>query len=80
MSRGDLHFHIDRLGAHVERAPENIGKAQDIVDLVGIVRATGGDDDVLAHFHRIFGRDFRVRIGHGENDRIGRHRAHHLGR
>ena len=72
---GDLHLHIDRLGAHVERAAENIGKAEDVIDLVGIVRAAGGDDDVLAHFHRIFRRDLGIGIGHGENDRIGRHRA-----
>ena len=76
----DLHLHVDRLGAHVERAAEDIGKAQDVVDLVGIVGAAGRDDDVLARPLRVFGRDFRVGVRHGENDRIGRHRLHHLGR
>ena len=45
---GDLHLHVDRLGAHVERAAEDVGKAEDVVDLVGIIRAAGGDDHVVA--------------------------------
>ena len=33
-------------GADIERAAENVGKAQDVVDLVGIVRAPGADHRV----------------------------------
>ena len=45
----DLHLVIDRRGAHIERAAEDIGKAQDIVDLVRIVRTAGRDDRVGPH-------------------------------
>ena len=80
MGGGDLHFHVDGRRAHVERAAKNIGKAEDVVDLVRIVRTPGGDDHVVAHRVRLFGRDLRVGIGHGEDDRLRRHRSHHLRR
>ncbi len=48
LRRGDLHLHVDRRGAHVERAAEDVGEAEDVVDLVRIVRAAGRDDDVVA--------------------------------
>ena len=66
---GDLHRFIDGGGAHIQRAAEDIGKAQHIVDLVGIVAAPGGDDDIAAHRLGVFRRDFRIGIGHGEDDR-----------
>ena len=53
MRGGDLHLHVDGLGAHVERAAEDIGKAEHVVDLVGIVGAPGGDDGVVAHAHAL---------------------------
>ena len=80
IGRGDLHLHVDRLGAHIERAAEDVGKAQDVVDLVGVVGAAGRDDDVVARLLRLFRRDLRIRIRHREDDRIRRHRLHHLGR
>ena len=76
----DLHLHVDRLGAHVERAAEDIGKSEDVVDLVGIVGAPGGDDHVVARLLRVFRRDFRVGVRHRENDRIGRHGLDHVRR
>ena len=42
-----LHLLVDRGRAAVERAPEDIGEAEDVVDLVGEVRAAGAD-----HFRR----------------------------
>ena len=68
------------LGAHVERAPENIRKAQDVIDLVGIVGTARGDDHVGARGARFFRRDLGVGIGHGEDDRIVRHAAKHVWR
>ena len=79
MGSRDLHFHVDGRGAHIQRAPEDVGEAQHIVDLVGIVRAAGGHDRVVADGSHFFRRDFRVRIRHGKDDRVWRHRAHHLG-
>ena len=69
---GDLHLHVDRRGPHVERAAEDVGEAEDVVDLVRIVRPAGRDDHVVADGVRLLGRDFRVRIRHGEDDRVRR--------
>ena len=79
MRRGDLHFHVDRLGAHIEGAAEDIGKSEDVIDLVRIVGAAGGDDHVVTRLLRVFRRDLRIGIRHGENDRIGRHALDHFG-
>ena len=75
---GDLHLHVDGGGADVERAAEDVGKAQHVVDLVRIVRAAGRHDGVVAHLGHLLGGDLRVGIGHGEDDRLWRHRGDHL--
>src|SRR5690606_17811432 len=59
-------------------APEQIGEGQDVVDLVDVVRTARRHDGVRTHGFDVFGRDFGVRIGHGEDDRIGRHGGDHL--
>ena len=74
----DLHLHVDRGRLHVERAAEDVGKAQNVVDLVRVVGAAGGDDHVVADAGHLFRRDFRIGIGHGEDDRVRRHGADHL--
>ena len=71
---GDLHLHVDGGGAHVERAAEDVGEAEHVVDLVRIVGAAGRHDGVVAHRRHLLGGDLRVGIGHGEDDRLGRHR------
>ena len=76
---GDLHRFVDLRRAHVQRATEDIGEAQDVIDLVGIVRPAGGDDRVRAYFARGFGADFRLRIGEREDQRIGRHQRQPFG-
>ena len=76
----DLHFHIDRLCPDVERAPKNIGKAENVIDLVGVVGPTGGDDDVVAGLPRLFRSNLGVRVRHCKNDRIARHGFDHLRR
>ena len=80
MRGGDLHLHVDGLGAHVERAAEYVWEAEDVVDLVGIVRAPRGDNHVVPRFLRLLGCDFGVGVGHGEYDRIGRHCPDHVWR
>ena len=79
MGRGDLHLFIDRGRAHVQRTAEDEREAQDIVDLIGIVRATGGDDRIGAHLPRQFGQNLGIGIGHGKDDRLVRHAFHHVG-
>ena len=65
--------------ARTSRAPaEDVGEAQDVVDLVGIVRASRGDDHVIADGIGVFRRDFRIRVGHGEDDGVRAHRFHHV--
>ena len=77
--RGDFHFLVDRGGPHIERAAENEREAQHVVDLVRIVRTPGGNDRIGAHRLGIGRGDFRIGIGHRENDRLRGHLAHPLG-
>ena len=71
--RRHLHRLVDGGGVHVQRAPEDKGEAQDIVDLVDIVGTAGGDDGVgprrLGHFRQ----DFRIGIGQRQDQRLWRH-------
>ena len=69
-SRGDLHFHVDCGRSNVERAAENIGEAENVVDLVRIVGTPGCHDGVVAYRGNFLDCDFRVRIGHREDDRL----------
>ena len=68
------------LRAHVERAAEDEGEAEHVVDLVRIVGAAGRDDGVGAHAADRLGRDLRVGVRHREDDRLVRHALDHLGR
>ena len=74
----DLHRLVDGAGAHIQRAAEDIREAENVVDLVRIVAAAGGDDGVRAGGTRFLRRDFRVGVGHGEDDGLGGHAAHHI--
>ena len=78
MRRRDLHLHVDGAGPHVERAAEDVGKAEHVVDLVRIVGAAGRHDGVGAHGGDFLGGDFRIGIGHGEDDRLRRHHLDHV--
>ena len=63
----------------VERAAEDEGEAQDVVDLVRIVRPPRRDDRVGPRCARIGRRDFGIGVRHREDDRRGRHVLDHLG-
>jgi hypothetical protein len=78
LGAGHLHLVIDPPGPHIQRTAEDVGEAEDVVDLVHIVRPARGHDGVGPHRGHVLGRDLRVRIGHGEDDRIGGHGGHHL--
>ncbi len=43
-----FHFFIDLRGAHIQRAAEDAGERQNVVDLVGIVAAARGNDPCAA--------------------------------
>ena len=62
----------------VKRAAEDVGEADDIVYLVGIVGASGGDEHVGTGSLGILVGDFRRRVRQGKDDGILRHAAHHV--
>ena len=72
LRRRDLHLHVDGGGAHVERPAEDVGEAEHVVDLVRVVGAAGRDDGVVADQRHLLRRDLRVRVRHGEDDRLRR--------
>ena len=76
--RGDFHFVRDGRGAGVQRTAEDVGEAQDIVDLVWVVASARGHDGVIAHGFDFFRRDFGVRVGQRKDDRLGRHALDHV--
>ena len=57
----------------IEGAAENEREAKYVIDLIGIIRATRGNDAIGPDRLRLRRRDFRVGVGHGEDDRLGRH-------
>ena len=75
---GDFHFVVDRPCADVQRAAEDIRKTEHVVDLVRVIRPAGCEDRVLAHFAGFFRGDFRIGVGHGEDDGLVGHGSDHI--
>ena len=73
-----LHLLVDGGRAHIERAAEDVGEAQDVVDLVRIIRPAGADHRVRTRGLCLFGHDFRIRIGERHDERLGRHSGQEL--
>ena len=78
MDSGQLHLLVDGCGADIEGSAEDIWETKDVVDLVGVVRAAGGEYQVIAGGHRLGVLYLGVRIGQGKYDRAVGHRADHL--
>src|SRR5215204_2641835 len=68
---GELHRLVYFAGPHVEGSSEDAGEAEDVVDLVRVVAASGSDDPRLPH--RDLGPYLGVGVGHGEDARLGVH-------
>ena len=68
-----LHLFVDGGGPAVQRAAEDEGEAENVVDLVRVVGPPGGHDDVLAGGHRVRVGNLGIGVGHGEDDRIRVH-------
>ena len=64
--------------AHVQRAPEDIGKTEDVIDLIGIVGAAGGDDRIGPHRLGLFRHDLGHWVGQCQNQRFVGHGFHHI--
>ncbi len=75
---GKLHVHIHIRGAAVERTTEDIREAQYVVDLVGIVGAARGVDDIGGACQGSFARYFRIGVGEREDNGPRSHGAHHF--
>ena len=69
---GHLHLLGDLLGADVERAAEDAREAEDVVDLVGVVRAAGRHD-AHALGPAVLGRHLGRRVRHREDERVRVH-------
>ena len=80
MCGSDLHLLVDGARPDVECAAEDEGEAEDVVDLIRVIGASRGHDDVLPDVQCDLRQDLRVGIRHGEDDRIVRHAGHHLPR
>ena len=71
--RRDLHRLVDGGGIDIQRPAEHEREAQNIVDLVGIVRTAGGDDGVGTRGLGQFRQDFRIGIGQRQDQGLFRH-------
>ncbi len=78
VGRSRLHLLIDDGGAAIERAAEQKGEAEDVVDLVGIVRATSADQRIGACLFRQLRHDLGHGIAECQDQRVWRHILHHL--
>ncbi|MNL73017.1 hypothetical protein D3C87_1984230 [compost metagenome] len=78
MHSGQLHFLVNLRRTHVERAPEYVREAEHVVYLVGVIRAAGSHDHILARFYRVRIRDLGVRVGHCKHDWVFGHRFNHF--
>ena len=79
LHRSDLHRLVDRRRADIERPAEDERKAEDVVDLVRVVRTAGSDDRIRPRLLGQIGEDFGLGIREGEDERVCRHLLHHLG-
>ena len=77
---GELHRVGDLGGAAVQRAAEDVREAQDVVDLVRVVRTARGDDAVRARGLGQLRADLGFGIGQRQDDRLAAHGLDHVGR
>ena len=78
MYRCNFHLYRDRGSARIECTAKDVGKTQNVVHLIGVIRAPRGHDRIVAHSMHLFGQDFWVRVGQRQDQRLGRHAFHHL--
>ena len=76
--RRHLHRFGDAAGVDIERAAEDEREAEHIVDLVRVIAAAGADDGVRPGGQCVFRAYLRVRVGHGEDDRVIGHAGDHF--
>ena len=77
--RGLLHCFVDLARADVEGAAEHVREAENVVDLVRIVGASGADHGVRPRRQRQFRHDLGRRICERHHQGVLRHLLEHLG-
>ena len=60
---GQFHFFVDPRRTTVQCTAKDARKAEDVIDLVGIIGTPRADDNVLASGPRLFVCDLRIGIG-----------------
>src|SRR5690348_490197 len=75
---GDRHRIVDAGGADVQRAAEDVGKAQRVVDLVRVIRTAGRDHRIGFGGARFFRGDLRRGIGECQDHRTVGHGRDHV--
>src|SRR6185437_12866078 len=73
-----LHFFVDGGSVYIEGTAEDEGEAEHIVNLVGIIGAPGGHNDVGADGAGFVVGDFGIGVGHSEDNWFGGHGADHV--
>ena len=79
MHGGNFHGIGNGGGPAIQRAAEDVGEAQYVIDLVGIVGAASCHDGIVAHGLDFFRLDFGRGVGQRKNQGLGRHAGHHVG-
>ena len=74
---GQLHLLIDCGRTHIQRPPKNVGEAQDVIDLIGIVGAASSDNRIGPSGLGFFRHDFGNWISQRQNQRLDSHRFDH---
>ena len=74
----NLHLFVDGLCLSIECAAEDIGEADNVVNLVRIVGTAGRHQYVRTRCHGILVGYFRSRIGKGEYNGVVGHAAYHI--
>ena len=77
LGAGDLHLLVDGGRADVQGAPEDEREAQDVVDLIGVVAATGRDQGVGPRGAGVLRLDLGHRVGQRQDQRPFGHGPHH---
>ena len=75
---GQLHLVIDLRGPHIQRAPEDEGETQHVVDLIGKIAAPGGDHRIGGDFQHLLGHDLGRGVRQRENHRAVGHLGDHF--
>ena len=63
---------------NIQRTSKNVGKTEDIVDLVGVIGAPGGNNCIRASLLGNFVRDLRIGICHRKDDGLPAHPLDHF--